>query len=279
MYREFHWQSKSGNRVFACEWKPEEPGSIQAVIVVVHGMGEHSGRYRHVADDLVAHGYAVLAFDQLGHGRTEGRRGHTAAYEDLLEGIELLLAEADRQFLDKPKFVFGHSMGGNLTLNYLLRRRPDIAGAVVTGPWLKLAFDPPVLQLAVARLVERVYPRFSNNRPLQANHLTSDPIMMRRIQEDTWGHGRITARFFLGVHRAGRWALEHAAELRIPVLLMHGGEDRVTAIEASRRFAQTAGSGCTFREWPGFRHELHNEWAREEVFSVIRHWLGNRLNS
>jgi alpha-beta hydrolase superfamily lysophospholipase len=278
-YREFEWQSAIGKPVFACEWRPEDEAAVKASVILVHGMGEHSGRYRHVAENLITDGYAVFAFDQYGHGRTEGKRGHTRSYEDLLEGIDRLLAEAGRRFPGKPKFLFGHSMGGNLTLNYLLRRRPDIAGAVVTGPWLRLAFDPPVIPLAFARVLERIYPGLSNNRPLQANHLTSDPDMVRQLAEDTLGHGRITARFFLGVHRAGRWALDHASELTVPVLLMHGGDDKVTSLEASRRFAEKAGSRITFREWPGFRHELHNEVGREEVFSVIRAWLAQQISS
>ncbi|MBW5448288.1 alpha/beta fold hydrolase [Cohnella sp. CFH 77786] len=240
-------------------------------------MGEHTGRYAHVAEWFTASGYAFLGFDQLGHGRTEGKRGHTNSYDDLLDGIDRLLAEAQRRFPGTPRFLFGHSMGGNLTLNYLLRRKPEVSGAVVLSPWLKLAFDPPALQVAAARLLERVYPKFSNNRPFDPTHLTSDPEMLKRLREDRHGHGMITARFFLGVHRAGRWALEHAPELSVPVLLMQGDSDPVTSIAASRHFAERAGGACTFREWPGYRHELHNERGRDEVFRVIEAWMAERL--
>ncbi|TJY42803.1 alpha/beta hydrolase [Cohnella pontilimi] len=277
-YREFQWHSPEGKPGFACEWLPDELSGIQAVVVIVHGMGEHTGRYLHVADHLTTHGYAVLAFDQHGHGRTDGKRGHIRTYDNLLEGVDFLLAEAERLFPEKPRFLFGHSMGGNVTLNYLLRRRPQIAGAVVTGPWLKLAFDPPAVRVVMARAINRLYPAWTDNRPLQPNHLTSDLEMVRRIKEDPLGHGSITARFFLSVQHAGLWALKHASELSVPVLLMHGGDDKVTSIHASRRFAELAGDRCKFMEWPGLRHELHNEAERDKVFAVIREWFAERLS-
>jgi alpha-beta hydrolase superfamily lysophospholipase len=160
----------------------------------------------------------------------------------------------------------------------LLRRKPDIAGAIVTGPWLKLAFDPPAIQVAAARVIQHVFPAYANHRPFDPVHLTSDPEMRKQLMEDQLGHGYITAKFFFSVHRAGRWAIQHAPELSVPLLLMHGGEDPVTSAAASREFAERAGQLCTFREWPGFRHELHNELRREDVFRVILAWMEERLH-
>jgi alpha-beta hydrolase superfamily lysophospholipase len=275
--REFGWPSSGGRNVYAVEWTPDDEAQVRAVVAVTHGMGEHSGRYVHVAENFTADGYAMLAFDQLGHGRTEGKRGHTNSYDDLLEGIDRMREEAARRFPGIPVILFGHSMGGNLTLNYLLRRKPDVAGSIVVGPWLKLAFDPPALQVAVARVVQRVMPSFSNHRPFDPTHLTSDPVMLKRLREDRLGHGYITAKFFFSVHRAGGWALDHAADLAVPLLLMHGGADSVTSAAASRRFAESAGPLCEYREWPGFRHELHNEMGREDVFRVMKSWIDERL--
>ncbi|TVX95343.1 lysophospholipase [Cohnella terricola] len=261
-----------------CEWTPDERVTVPAVICLVHGMGEHMGRYAHVADMMTAEGYAVFGFDQRGHGRTEGKRGHTPNYESLLEGVDIMLAEAKRKYPGIPLFLFGHSMGGNVTLNYLLRRHPDIRGAIVTGPWLKLAFKPPSLQAIVGRIVEKIYPGYTNRRPLAAESLTTDPTMIQRYISDPLGHGQITARFFFGVQQAGIWALENARELKVPLLLMHGGDDKVTSLQASKQFAERAGALVTWREWPDFKHELHNETRREEVFDVIRDWLAERLN-
>jgi alpha-beta hydrolase superfamily lysophospholipase len=275
-YREWDWPFGDGRKIFACTWIPEDERAVEAAVILVHGMGEHSGRYRHVAEMFTAHGFAVYAFDQHGHGRSEGKRGHIKRYEDLLDGIDRLLAEAAREFPGKPLFLYGHSMGGNVTLNYLLLRRPALTGAIVSSPWLKLAFDPPAMKVIAARVIGRIYPKFTDHRPFNPTHLTSDPDMMQMIREDPLGHGYITARFFFSVHTAGRWALAHASELSVPLLLMHGDSDTVTSLAASRLFAERAGDRCTFREWPGFRHELHNERNREEVFTFIRDWTAER---
>ncbi|WP_373230880.1 lysophospholipase [Cohnella sp.] len=279
-YKQMNWKSADGTRIFACEWIPDQPIEIKAVIGLVHGMGEHIGRYIHVAQTLIEEGYAVLGFDQRGHGQTEGKRGHTPSYEALLEGIDKLLAEAQRKYPGKPLFLYGHSMGGNVTLNFLLRRKPDIAGAIVTGPWLKLAFKPPSIQAAIGRIIEWIYPKYTNNRPLAVGNLTSDPVMQQHYITDELGHGLITAKFYFGVTRAGIWALNHAfelKELKVPLLLMHGGDDRVTSLPASKQFADQAGANCTWREWPGYKHELQNEVGREDIFTVIKEWLNNQL--
>jgi alpha-beta hydrolase superfamily lysophospholipase len=272
------WICRDGTRMHACEWSPDRTGQeIKAVIGIVHGMGEHMGRYAHVAEMLGAEGYAVLGFDQRGHGRTEGKRGHVPRYEDLLEGVDSLIVAAKRDYPETPLFLFGHSMGGNVVLNYVLRRHPGIAGAIVTGPWLKLAFKPPSLQTTIGKFIEKLYPKYTNNRPMVAESLTTDPVMIERYVTDKLGHGQITARFFFGVQGAGLWALKHATELKLPLLLMHGGDDKVTSIQASKQFAEQSRSRISWKEWPGFKHELHNESRREEVFEVIRDWLAGQL--
>lgn len=275
--RQFELRCKDGSRRYAAEWEPDERRDLRGVIALVHGMGEHIGRYRHVAEMFTHAGYAVFGFDQAGHGMTEGKRGHTKSYEALLDGVGAMLAEAEKRYPGTPLFLYGHSMGGNVTLNYVLRRKPDITGVIVTGPWLRLAFNPPPLQLIIARIVNRLFPAYTNDRPMVGDHLTSDPEMIRRYQEDPLGHGSITARFFLSVQAAGLWAIKHASEWRAPLLLMHGGTDKVTSILASKQFADAVGSRCTFMEWPGLKHELHNELDREEVFDVMRDWLEDRL--
>lgn len=276
-YREMKWLCADGTSMFACEWKPEQATEVRAVIGLVHGMGEHIGRYAHVAEMLNAEGYAVLGFDQRGHGQTQGKRGHTPSYEALLEGLDILMDVAKKNYPGIPVFLYGHSMGGNVTLNFILKRKPKIVGAILTGPWLKLAFKPPSIQAVIGRLIEWIYPKFTSNRPLVAEKLTSDPVMQQRYIQDKLGHGLITSKFYFGVTRAGIWALKHASELSVPLLLMHGGDDRVTSLITSKQFADQVGAKCTWKEWPGYKHELQNDLGREHIFTEIKQWLNNQL--
>ncbi|MFC5530195.1 alpha/beta hydrolase [Cohnella yongneupensis] len=277
-FQQLSWKCTDGTDMYACAWHPEQRTSAKAVVGFVHGMGEHMGRYVHVAEMLNADGYAVIGFDQRGHGRTSGKRGHTPSYESLFEGIDRMLAEAEASYPGLPVFLLAHSMGGNVALNYMLRKQPRIAGAIVSGPWLKLAFKPPSLQVVLGRVIERFYPKYTSNRPLKAANLTSDPDMIARYVSDPLGHGQITAKFFFSMLRSGRWAIEHAGQLNVPTLIMHATADKVTSAAASKLFAERAGPSCEWIGWDGFQHELFNELRREEVFAVVRDWLARRLD-
>ena len=275
--REWNWPARDGKQVFAREWAPDEADHVQAVVLLAHGKGEHSGRYRLLAESFTAEGLAVLGFDQLGHGRTEGKRGHAASYEQLMDGIERLQEEAAAQYPGKPVFLYGHSMGGNIMINYVLRRQPQVAGAIATGPWLRLAAsDRPLMLVILSRLVQSFK---RNKNASMPTYLTTDPDRLAQLVADPLGHGKFTLKLFFSIRRAGLWALDHADKLSIPMLILHGGDDTVTDKHASRQFAEGAGKLCTFQEWPGLRHELHNELRRNEVFAAVQAWIRTQSDS
>jgi alpha-beta hydrolase superfamily lysophospholipase len=257
--------------LFARAWVPETP--VQGVVCLVHGLGKHSGRYAPLAARLNAGGFAVLAFDLRGHGRSGGKRGHFV-YADALDDVARLVGEAQRRFGDAPRFLYGHSLGGNLVLNYVLRRPSEnLRGAIASGPWLRLAFEPPAYKVFLARSVGKLWPTLLQPSGLQPKDLSHDPAVVKAYVEDPLVHDRISAGMFLEAYQAGLWALEHAADLGLPVLLMHGSEDRLTSAEASREFCQRAGGQCTFRLWEGMYHEVHNEVGKEEVYCTVLDWL------
>ncbi len=156
---EFGWKTQDGLQLYAQAWQPE--GSPKAVLCLVHGLGEHSGRYVHVAKYLSERGLALLAFDLRGHGKSQGQRGHAPTYEAFLDDIAQLLDEASARFPTCPRFLYGHSLGGNLVLNAILRRRPPLNGAIVTGPLLCPAFDPPGWKLLLGKLMSAAWPTLS----------------------------------------------------------------------------------------------------------------------
>jgi alpha-beta hydrolase superfamily lysophospholipase len=256
-------------------WAPQlKP---KATLALVHGHGEHTGRFAHVGAALVEGGYALLGFDLRGHGASGGGRGRTPSYERLLEDIADFHQQIRQRDPDQPVFLYGHSLGGNLVLNYVLRRSTDLAGVIVTGPWLKLAFDPPAVQIALARGLNAIAPDFSMNSGLNVKGLSHDLTVVNAYVADPLVHSKISPRLYVGVTEAGEWALAHADQLPLPLLLMHGGADPVTSAKASRKFAEKAGPKVTLRVWDGLYHEIHNEAQKAEVFQVMLSWLDCHL--
>ena len=273
---EFGWQTKDGLRLYAQGWKPE--AELKGVVCLVHGLGEHSGRYEHLAAFLNQAGYALLAFDLRGHGKSGGQRGYAPSYEALLDDIARLLDEAANRYPDLPRFLYGHSLGGNLVINYALRRRPQLAGVIATGPFFRAAFEPPAWKLTLARIMYNLWPTLSLSNELDRQALSRDPEVVQAYDEDPLVHDRLTPRLTMDMFQAGLWALEHASELSLPLLLMHGSADRLCSVQASREFAARAGDRCTLKIWDGFYHEIHNEPEQEQVFEYLLEWLNSRVS-
>lgn len=271
---EWYWNARDGEQLYAQEWKAASP---RAAVVLIHGHGEHIQRYQHVAQAFTQEGVSLLGFDLRGHGKSAGQRGHTPHYDNLQSDIADFLAQAAKRAPALPLFLYGHSMGGNLVLNHLLRFQPPLRAAIVTGPWLRLAFEPPAAKLALARMMEAISPSFSQSSGLETAALARDPQVVQAYEKDPLVHSKITTRLFMGMYQAGLWALEHAAELKTPTLLMHGTADRLTSHEASSEFAQKAGSVVRLRLWEGFYHEIHNEPQKAEVLQTMLGWLNENL--
>jgi acylglycerol lipase len=268
---EFAQQAPDGIQLYFQGWQPEIPP--KAVICLVHGLGDHSGRYAHVAAALNDAGYAMLGFDLRGHGKSGGPRGHTPSYDTLIDDIGRLLAEAAVRYPDLPRFLYGHSLGGNLVLNYALRRKPQIAGVVATSPAIRTASPPPSSQITLAKIMNRIQPGMQMANGLALDGIARDPEVIRAYTNDPLVHNKISVRLALEMLQAGEWALAHAAEFPLPLLLTHGSADQITSAPASAEYAKKVPGDCTFKLWDGFYHETHNEPEKAEVLSFIIDWL------
>ena len=274
---EFSWTADDGVKFFAQAW--QNPGQSKAVMAIVHGLGEHSSRYSHMASFFNGHDYSVAAFDLRGHGRSDGMRGHTPSYDTLMDDIASFLAEVRNLIPDIPVFLFGHSLGGNLALNYTLRRKPELAGSIITGPWLRLSSEPGGLQVILARFMNRLWPAFTQANGLDTKALARDPEIVKAYEQDPLVHDRISARLYIETYQAGLWALEQAGRFPSPLLLMHGESDRMTSADASRAFTEKVKEGCTLKIWEGLFHEIHNEPEKEQVFQEILSWFENQIQT
>jgi acylglycerol lipase len=269
---EFAQQSRDGIQFHFQGWQPESPA--KAVVCLVHGLGEHSGRYAHVAAALNDAGYVLLGSDLRGHGKSGGPRGHTPSYDTLLDDIGRLLDEAAARYPSLPRFLYGHSLGGNLVLNYALRRKPAIAGVVATSPWLRLSSAPPAARMALGRVMNRLLPAFVQSSGLDPTGLSRDPEVVRAYKVDPLVHDRLSARLGMAAIENGEWAVAHAAEFpAVPLLLVHGTGDPMTSAVATQEFAAKVPGGCTLKLWEGFYHETHNEPEKADVLAFMIGWL------
>lgn len=267
--------SEAGVRFYVRGWEPKGPP--RAAAALVHGLGEHTGRYAHVGAAFTEAGLGLMGFDLRGHGNSGGRRGDAPSFETLMSDIDAFLGQVAARYPDSPLFLYGHSLGGNLVLNYALRRKPDLVGVIASSPWLRLAFDPPAIRLALGRVIYRLLPSLTQSAGLDADALSRDPEVRAAATSDPLNHSKITVRSFFALRTSGLWALDHAAGFPMPLLVMHGTADRITSLDASREFVGRVGERATLRTWEGCYHELHNDLRRSEVVEAVIEWMDARL--
>lgn len=269
---ELSWKNRNGLNLYAEEWPVQNP---QAVIAFVHGQGEHIGRYRHVAEWFNKRGVAFLGFDQQGYGRSEGKQGHAASLDVLLDDIGQLLEETHGRNPGVPLFLYGHSMGGQLVLNYALRRTPRLSGLIATGPWIRLAFQAPAVKILAAKLLNKIIPSLTMPTNLATKFLSRDESVVKAYENDPLVHGMLSVAAAMSLLEGAGWLDRFSGPVALPVLLMHGGGDMITSPAATKAFSDRIAGNTMHREWPGLYHEIHNEPEREEVFEFTVQWMKN----
>jgi alpha-beta hydrolase superfamily lysophospholipase len=188
--------------------------------------------------------------------------------------INILLDSCRKTFPGIPVYLYGQSMGGGIVLDYLLRNNPKIKGAIVTSPWLRLSFEPAQISVIMASLLKNLVPGLIQPAGLIVSHLSHDAIVGENFKSDPLTHNKISLSLFHGAMNAAGYSLDHASELRVPTLIIHGSDDLITSPGGSREFAEKSGK-AVLRIWEGGYHELHNEPFKDEVFRFILDWMDN----
>jgi len=255
-----------------------EPKEIKAVVVLVHGMGEYSRRYEQtVVPELLKQSFAVISYDQFGHGLSEGKKGDHPGYECILDGLEEVLNKAKSLFQSQPTFLYGHSMGGNVVINYVLRRENNLSGVIATSPFLKLAFKPPAWKMTFGKIIEKIYPSLTMPNELDVQALSKDQKEIQAYLNDPMIHDKVSTRFSLAFMKTGQWAIDHASSLKSPMLLLHGTKDRITSHLASEEFAKNSNGKVDFRPVENGFHELHHDLERQMVLNIICDWIEKQI--
>lgn len=272
---EWTWKSSDGLEMFSRGWAPEK--KPRAVLVLTHGLGEHCGRYAHVGAALAGKGYALLGFDLRGHGKSGGPRGHAPAFESFMDDIDGMFAQSAARYPGVPRVLYGHSLGGILALNYVLRRKPALAGAVVTAPGLRTALELQAAKVFLAKALGTLLPKAGLPSGLETRLLSRDAQVVERYVSDPLVHDRISFGMAKSSIEAIAWAFEHASEFAVPLLLMHGTDDGIAYARGSREFADNVPGDCTLKLWEGLYHEIHNEPEKEEVLAFLLDWLEKQI--
>jgi alpha-beta hydrolase superfamily lysophospholipase len=241
--------------------------------VIVHGLGEHSGRYQHMAGWFARKGAAVYALDQRGHGRSGGQRGHTPGLEALVDDVDRVVDHA-RTASAGPLVLIGHSFGGLVAIAYAFAHPDRIDRAVFSAPLLRVKQAVPAWKRALSGMLPTVAPRMSFSNEVDARLLSHDPGTAAAYSSDPLVHDRITAGLYGRTIARGESFIRRAAELRVPFLLLQGEDDRIVDPTGSQDFfAAATAAGCSFRRYRGMYHEIFNEVDREQVFYDIESWL------
>ena len=273
---ENRFRGAQGLSLFYQAWYP--PGAVRAVVALVHGFGEHCDRYCTVTTALTQAGYAVFGFDNQGHGRSEGQRGHINQWQDYRHNVHAFLSQIRLHEPSLPLFVLGHSLGGLIVLDFALNFPQDLAGIIISGPPIRpVGIAKPYL-VAIARVLSGVWPRFSMDVGAGAETLSRDPAVVNQTQDDPLTHSMATVRWGTECLVAIDAVRRNVSQLQVPILLVHGSADKVNDVRGSEEIFARITTDKTLKIYPGGYHEPHNDLDRNQVMNDLVQWLDEHLS-
>ena len=272
---EDHFAGYDGLRLFRRRWPAIGPA--RGVLVNVHGLGDHSGLYPTVSEHFTARGFAVHAADLRGNGHSPGRRGHVREWREYRDDLACFVALVRREESGLPLFLLGHSLGGLVVLDYVLQHPEGVRGAIVSAtPLGRLSVPAPLLLLG--RVVSRVWPGFSLETGMDLSGLARDPAVTAQVLGDPLFHRRGSARLSTEVVAAIERVRAGAPRFPVPLLVLHGSDDRMVPPEGSRAFAARIGHpDHRLIEYEGGYHALFADIGRERVLADVEEWISARL--
>jgi alpha-beta hydrolase superfamily lysophospholipase len=249
----------------------------RAVLVNLHGLGDHSSLYPSIAAHFPVRGVAVYAYDMRGNGRSPGQRAYVRDWGEYRGDLHAFVGKVREWEGERPIFLLGHSLGGLVVLDFGLHYGDGLAGVIAAAPAVGEVGVPSYL-MALGRLLSRIWPRFSLEAGMDLSGLARDPAVIQSVLADPWFHRRGTARLSTEVTQAIERVQSRAGELSVPLLILHGSADRMVPPEGSRDFFRKVGSSDRqFQEYPGAYHALFADVNQREVLRDVERWLQARI--
>lgn len=260
-----------GTTLAVWHWPCTQP-SAKGALFICHGVGEHGRRYDHVAMSAAEQGWDVWYWDHRGHGASSGVRGHVGSFSEYVEDFKLLVET--RASAHKKKAVIGHSMGGLITAQYLLRYPGDFPKAVLSAPALGVTTKIPVVKALAGRLLSNLLPSMTLANEIDTALLCTDPAVVSAYEKDSLVHDRVSARWFTEFMAAIDDTRDRADGLQVPTAIWCGTEDLIVSQDACVQFAAKAGSAiATYKPLSGLKHEILNEPKWQELLKEMLDWL------
>jgi alpha-beta hydrolase superfamily lysophospholipase len=270
-HSESTFNGAGGLTLYYQKWQPDQ--KARAVLAIVHGFGEHSGRYMNVVNHFVNTGFTIYSFDHRGHGRSEGQRGHIMQWAEFREDVQNFLQMVCTKEKDMPVFLMGHSMGGLIVLNYLLHNHEELTAVIASAPLLAQPRISPILVM-ISRILSNIWPGFSIDTKLDVNSISRDPEAVKAYQEDPLVHSTASARFGTELTAAIEWTQTHAAEFNLPLMIIHGNADSLVPPEGSRKFFDNLTiNDKEIHMYEGGYHEPHNDLDKITVLNDFEQWI------
>jgi acylglycerol lipase len=262
--------------IFYQAWLPEE--NVRAVLLLVHGLGEHSGRYRNVVNHFVPLGYAVYALDHIGHGKSDGRREYVERFDDYTDTLSSYLEMVKTWQRDKPIFLLGHSMGGTIAAYYLLDHQAEFRGAIISAPAVKVGDSVSQATIIVGRALSRIAPTMGLIA-LDVNGISRDPgVVKAYVNDPLVFHGKTPARLAAEFLSAMQRITAEASEISLPFIIVQGANDTlVDPSGAQMLFDKASSEDKTLKIYEELYHEVFNEPERERVLMDVENWLESQL--
>jgi alpha-beta hydrolase superfamily lysophospholipase len=275
LQREWWIERPGERRLHVRTW--EEPAA-RGVVCVVHGLGDHAGRFERVGRALSGRGLAVHSLDLPGHGRSEGPRGHIRGWGEFHGALASLIAQVHAAGDPRPLGLLGHSMGALVALDWALENPARVRALVLSAPPFDLAMKPLVFKVWLARIAERVVPALTQANQIPPSLLSHNPEVVRAHRADPLVHHRVSARLYIEYVRMRGRLFDRAGTLAVPTLVLQGGSDPVASAPAAARFTERAPRGtATLRVYPGLFHEVLNEYEGPAILEEMSAWLEHAL--
>ena len=275
-HTEGKFNASDGQELYYQAWRPE--GEPKAALAVVHGYGEHSGRYLNLVNYFAPRGYALYAYDLRGHGQSAGQRGHIHRFNEYLSDTDTFLKLVREREPNRQVFLLGHSLGGLIVSAYAEEHPGELPGLIMSSAFLQFKIKVPGWKAAVARVMSALNPTMTMPNDLPASWLSHDPAIVAAYDTDPLNHHVATARWFTEILAAQTRTLDRASELQIPVLALYAGDDLIGDPAGSALFFERAQlADKTQHRYDGYYHETFNEVEKEIVFRDLEAWLAGRV--